>query len=438
MVKYDTYKDSGIEWIGDIPKHWEVKRLKYIGDSIIGITYSPKEVVQEKETLVLRSSNIQNGKLSLKDTVYINKEIPKRLETRIGDILICSRNGSRKLIGKNITIDKKTEGETFGAFMTVFRTEQYQFISKYFNSQVFSGQSGLFLTSTINQLTVNTLNNFYTALPPEDEQKHIAKYLDEKTSEIDELISQKKELIKLFEKEKQIAINKAITKGLKSDVKLKYSGINWLGNIPKHWEIKKLKYVAKMQGGFAFSSKDFTTDGTQIIKIANLYQNKFQVNRQPTLVSNDFLKTHSAWIIEEGDILMSMTGTLGKRDYGFAILIEKSEKNYLLNQRVSKIHSINNINVKFLLYLLRSQYFLNNLFSLPAGTKQGNFSNEDILNQSIVFPILKEQNEIVQHIETEANRINGKSVKTKKLIELLKEYKVALISDVVTGKIKVY
>ncbi len=242
MERYDTYKDSGIEWIGDIPEHWDIKRLKYIGDSIIGMTYSPKEIVQKDGTLVLRSSNIQKGKLSLKDTVYISKDVPERLVVRKGDILICSRNGSRRLIGKNITIDKRTEGETFGAFMTVFRTEQYKFISQYFNSQVFSGQSGLFLTATINQLTINTLNNFYTALPPKQEQTKIANYLDQKTTEIDQLISQKETLLKHYAEEKTAIINQAVTKGINPKVKLKDSGVDWLGEIPVHWEVKKLSY----------------------------------------------------------------------------------------------------------------------------------------------------------------------------------------------------
>ncbi len=160
---YPLMKDSGVEWIGGIPGHWEVKRLKYIGESIIGLTYQPSEVIPNNGTLVLRSSNIQNRKLNLSDCVYVDKEIPDKLKVRKGDILICSRNGSRALIGKNITIDESIEGSTFGAFMTLFRTNNYNFISKYFNSQVFSGQSGLFLTATINQLTINTINNFFVA-----------------------------------------------------------------------------------------------------------------------------------------------------------------------------------------------------------------------------------------------------------------------------------
>src|SRR5699024_10164253 len=117
-------KDSGVEWIGEIPEHWQMVRLRYIGEAIIGLTYSPSNVVsEEKGTLVFRSSNIQGGKITYDNNVYVNKEIPDKLITREGDILICSRNGSKRLIGKSAYIDKRSEGNTFGAFTTVFRSK---------------------------------------------------------------------------------------------------------------------------------------------------------------------------------------------------------------------------------------------------------------------------------------------------------------------------
>ena len=158
-------KPSGVEWIGEIPKHWTITRLKYLGESIIGLSYKPEDVTDDKNgTLVLRASNIQNGKPSFLDNVYVNAEVDEKLYLKEDDILICSRSGSRELIGKNITITKELEGVTFGVFMTIFRTKFFRFISYFLNSQVFKNQSGLFLTSTINQLTINTLNNFLISL----------------------------------------------------------------------------------------------------------------------------------------------------------------------------------------------------------------------------------------------------------------------------------
>ena len=124
-------KDSGIEWLGEIPEHWEVVKLKFLGESITGITYSPDDV-KEDGLLVLRSSNIQNGELSLNDTVYVQKEVNQKYIVQLNDILLCSRNGSRNLIGKNIMIDQRVENQTWGAFMTVFRSEFNDFLYFFF------------------------------------------------------------------------------------------------------------------------------------------------------------------------------------------------------------------------------------------------------------------------------------------------------------------
>lgn len=168
-------KDSGIDWLGQIPAHWEVKRLKFVGDTILGLTYSPFDVVNEGEgKLVLRSSNVQNGKLEWGDNVFVQADVPNDLIVQTGDILICSRNGSRALIGKNAVITDEYAGQTFGAFMTVFRTPMHRFIHLVLNSELFTYQSGRFMTSTINQLTINAIKDFGVPIPPAGEQQEIA------------------------------------------------------------------------------------------------------------------------------------------------------------------------------------------------------------------------------------------------------------------------
>ena len=206
-------KPSGVEWIGEIPKHWTMTRLKYLGESIIGLSYKPEDVTDDKNgTLVLRASNIQNGKPSFLDNVYVNAEVDEKLRLKAGDILICSRSGSRELIGKNMTITKKLEGITFGVFMTVFRTKFFRFISHFLNSQVFKNQSGLFLTTTINQLTINTLNNFLICFPTDEgEQAQIATFLNHRTQQIDELIAAEQRKIELLKEYRQSLISEVVT-----------------------------------------------------------------------------------------------------------------------------------------------------------------------------------------------------------------------------------
>ena len=206
-------KPSGAEWIGEIPAHWTVTRLKYLGESIIGLSYKPENITDEKNgTLVLRASNIQNGKPSFLDNVYVNAEVNEKLYLKEGDILICSRSGSRELIGKNITITKELEGATFGVFMTVFRTKFFRFISHFLNSQVFKNQAGLFFTSTINQLTLDTFNNFLICFPrDEKEQTQIANYLDHKTAKIDELRSNEQRSLELLKEYRHTLISEVVT-----------------------------------------------------------------------------------------------------------------------------------------------------------------------------------------------------------------------------------
>ncbi|SFB92299.1 type I restriction enzyme, S subunit [Algibacter lectus] len=212
LDKTVNLKDSGIDWLGVIPKHWEVKRLKDVGKAIIGIVYSPSDIVNEKEgILVLRSSNIQNDKPSFLNNVYVNKEIPNHHLTKVGDILICSRNGSRRLIGKNIVIDDKTKDYTFGAFMTILRSKNYRFLSYFFKSILFDFQSGVFMTSTINQLTVSTLNKLYFAFPPIEEQIQIADYLDTKITSIDKIVKNIETQITTLKELRKTLINEVVT-----------------------------------------------------------------------------------------------------------------------------------------------------------------------------------------------------------------------------------
>lgn len=210
-------KDSGVEWLGEIPSHWKVIKLKYIANAIIGVTYSPNDIVDENGgILVLRSSNIQNGKISYSDNVYIKKDIPQKLLTKKGDILLCARNGSADLIGKNICIDEHSEGMTFGAFMTIVRSKYWRYLSWFFNSSIFKSQTGLFATSTINQLTSDTLNNLKIAFPIDaKERDEIIENLEIETQQIDLGIEKIEKEIEKVRELKQSLIAEVVTGKIK-------------------------------------------------------------------------------------------------------------------------------------------------------------------------------------------------------------------------------
>ena len=192
-------KPSGVEWLGDVPEHWEVRRIRTLGQAIIGLTYSPQDVVDEDEgRLVLRASNISGGRLVDADNVYVRCPVPDKLVTSEGDILICSRSGSRNLIGKNAQIDSKSAGVTFGAFMTIMRGQNNDYLHQVFNSKLFEHQSGAFLTSTINQLTLGILNDMRIPFPPEVEQQNIIQYLKKATENADATIDRARHQIDLM------------------------------------------------------------------------------------------------------------------------------------------------------------------------------------------------------------------------------------------------
>ena len=215
------YKRSDV---GVIPDDWDAKPLGEIGDSLIGLTYRPSEV-RKYGTLVLRSSNVQNGTLCFDDNVFVDADIPDRIMVRPGDILVCVRNGSRDLIGKSALIDERAVGMTFGAFMGVFRSEDGQFLRHVFQSGIFKKQINEHLGATINQITNKSLNSFKVPLPPTDEERtEIARVLsdvDALLASLDQVIAKKRDL-------KQAAMQQLLT------------GKTRLPGFGGEWQLKRL------------------------------------------------------------------------------------------------------------------------------------------------------------------------------------------------------
>lgn len=178
------YKPSEL---GEIPEDWEVVKLGEIGQTVIGLTYSPKDV-SEFGTLVLRSSNVQNGKLAYHDNVFVNMQLPERVMVKEGDILVCVRNGSRQLIGKCALIDKATVGAAFGAFMSIYRSDVNNFIFYQFQSNLIQEQINERMGATINQITNKDMAEFVVAMPKrKEEQSAIAIILSDMDKELQAL-----------------------------------------------------------------------------------------------------------------------------------------------------------------------------------------------------------------------------------------------------------
>ena len=419
MRRYPEYKNSGVEWIGAIPKHWTMTRLKYLGESIIGLSYKPENVTDDKNgTLVLRASNIQNGKPSFLDNVYVNAEVDEKLRLKAGDILICSRSGSRELIGKNMTITTKLEGITFGVFMTVFRTKFFRFISHFLNSQVFKNQSGLFLTTTINQLTINTLNNFLICFPTDEgEQAQIANFLDRKTIQIDELICIKERRIELLQEKRTVLINQVVTKGLDPTVEMKPSGVEWIGEIPMHWTISKVKHEFESLDNLRIPL-NAETRGSMKLKVYDYYGASGVIDK----VEN--------YIFDEPLILIGEDGAnLYLRSTPLAF---KATGKYWVNNHAHVLRPKHG-NIDYLTNMLESLDYIHYI----TGAAQPKLTNEHLMNIAVISPPTSEQDQIADFLNRKTQQIDELITSEGRKIELLKEYRQSLISEVVTGKIDV-
>ena len=205
-------KPTGVDWLGDVPEHWDIPRLRNLGDALIGLTYDPQDVVHGDDgMLVLRASNILDGQLVYGDNVFVRSAVPDKLVTLEGDILICSRSGSRALIGKNARINAESSGTTFGAFMTVFRGVHNDYLHQVFNSRFFEYQSAAFLTSTINQLTLGILYNMKVPFPPLEERQSILRYVEDTTAPINKAIVRARRQIELLQEYRTRLIADVVT-----------------------------------------------------------------------------------------------------------------------------------------------------------------------------------------------------------------------------------
>lgn len=463
---YPKTKPSGIEWLGNVPEHWEVKRLRWIGDAIIGLTYSPSDVVGEGEgSLVLRSSNIQNGRIVLSDNVFVSSEIPEKLRTRVGDILICTRNGSRDLVGKSGRIREMESGLTFGAFTAVYRSRSNDYMFYVFNSGLFSFQSGLFQTSTIFQLTNGTINTFQIPLPPPAEQTAIAAYLDRETGRIDELVEKKRTLIERLKEKRSALISACVTRGLPSGAGKKYprivqiyaeelqksnqprpsafpadqlpenpplnpSGIEWLGDVPAHWEVAQLRRKAQILD-CKHRTVPFIDDGIPLASIREVHGFEVDLTKAKQTTEEEFLAlTEGDRRPRTGDIIYSRNATVGD-----AALVTTTEK-FCMGQDVCLIRAPKH-RPKYLLYLLRSNPLMEQVESLVIGSTFRRINVGQIHAFWICVPPLPEQAAIAAYLDLETAKIDALVAKVETAIERLQEFRSALISAAVTGKIDV-
>ncbi|AZG71748.1 restriction endonuclease subunit S [Shewanella livingstonensis] len=427
---YSEYRDSKIGWLERVPSHWIEGSVKYICKSL-----DYKRIPLSAE---------ERGSRQGEYPYYGASGVIDRVDDYLfdEDTILFGEDGAN-LLAKSTPLAFIASGKYWvnnHAHILKPLDEMYSFwVNSLNNLDISPVVSG----SAQPKLTAEALGNLEVVYPPNvEERQKITNFLDHETAKIDTLIDKQQQLIKLLKEKRQAVISHAVTKGISNkehpQAPMKDSGVEWLGEVPAHWVVTKLKYLSSIQGGYAFSSDSFTEEGVQILRIGNVYQNRLALERQPIFVPNKMLNELSDFKVQQNDILMSLTGTLGKRDYGFAIKVEHCDY-FLLNQRVAKLLPFDaKVDVDFLINVLWSESYLTQLYSLPSGTKQANLANSDVLGIVVAIPPTKEeQRAIANYLSQKLEYFDRTIEKAQNAILLMQERRTALISAAVTGKIDV-
>lgn len=441
MHHYENMRDSGVEWIGMIPSDWETKRLKFLGVARNGLTYSPANISDKSSgTLVIRSSNIQNGKLQFQDNVYVKSIIPQDLMLHQGDIVICARNGSKSLIGKSAYVDSNISA-TFGAFMMVFRTSVFEkkYIYWLLNSGIFNYYLGAYSTTTINQLTRENINNMYVPFCPFPMiRSSISNFLEEKCKQIDAVITEVKLSLNAYSSWKSSIIYEAVTKGLDPNTEMKDSGIEWIGKIPVNSFVTRLKYIVEqIQSGTSVNSGQSPAKDEElgILKTSCVSKYFFNPNENKSINRDEYSRATCS--VKKGTIIVSRMNT--PELVGACGYVTEDYPNLFLPDRLWQVSFKEDVNVRFVWYFLQSHPTRQYYASLATGTSSSmqNISQAQFLNAPIIMLSETEQRKVVAFLDKKCEQIEELIAEKAMLISDLETYKKSLIYEVVTGKRKV-
>lgn len=396
VKQYSSYKSSGEEWIGDVPEHWQVVKLKRLFRE------------KKKTTNVdLPCGSISFGKVVYKDDEKIPEATKRSYQVLSkGEFLINPLNLNYDLISLRIGLSDIDVVVSSGyiilnSIIELDKTYYKWLLHRFDVEHMKTMGSGVRQTISFTHIADSLLLH-----PPINEQAIIAKFLDKKIALIDQAISIKERQIELLKERKQILIQKAVTRGLNPKVKLKDTCVEWIGQIPEHWELKKLKHLITINNGSDYKHIQ-TDEGYPVIGSGGQF-------------------AYASKFMYDGEVLfLGRKGTIDKPLYF-------NGKFWAVDTMFYAIAKGGN-NIKFLFYVATTIPF--NFYS--TATALPSMTQKDLNNHQIAFPPMNEQAEIVNYIENVEFKISSAVTSKVKEIEKLKEYRNTLISSAVTGKIKV-
>lgn len=443
MKKYEAYKNSGIEWIGQIPEGWSVVPLKYNLSlkGRIGWNGLKSEEFQEKSYAYLVTGQDFNSDVVNWEKCYqINKERYDEdpfIQLENGDLLV-TKDGTIGKVAKVVNLDKPA---CLNSGIFVVKQTKGVFEQNYLYWVLVSNQLKEFVGfnstgSTIAHLYQNVFENMPLTVPPLTEQKAIASYLDHKVGQIDASISAINTQIDDLKSYRQSFISEAVTKGLNPNVPMKDSCVEWIGRIPEGWEIKRLSlFTTKIGSGKTPTggAQVYTEDGVLFIRSQNVYNNGLVTN-DIAYISEEVNRTMLNSKVVHQDVLLNITGG----SIGRSCLITDENINANVNQHVCIIRSKKNVlDSSFLHYQIVASLIQNQIKACQTGSNREELNFEQIGKFMITIPPLSEQQAIASYLDEKTQKIDSTISSLEAQRDDLNALKQSIISETVTGKIDV-
>lgn len=431
--RYEKYKDSGVEWLGKIPEHWgmlpiraifEDRREKNTGektDFILSVMKDRGIIPYDEKGSVgnNKSENIENYKLVYPGDLVINK-----MNAIIGSLGISPYYGALSQVYFVLYPRDKVQANEY-YFGYLFQIKSFQ------RSLIKIAKGIMELRESID---FNQFKKLLLPIPSIKEQKRIVEFLDRKTEEIDRAIAHKKRLIELLEEQKTILINQAVTKGLNPNVPMKDSGIEWLGEIPEHWEIKKIKYVFDFIGGATPSKENLEFWNGGIIWISPRDMKERYLSSSYNTITRKALEKTKINLLPQKTLLIVVRGMILARKIPIALTTNEVTINQDMKGLIVKSNK-NKAEYLCMLFEGINKVFSSLLEEAGHGTKT--LPTENLGNLIIPLPTTKEQEQIVDFIQYQEKKFISLSRNIENQIKKIKELKQILIAEAVTGKIKI-
>jgi type I restriction enzyme S subunit len=433
---YPEYKDSGVEWLREIPKHWRCTQVKYGYDVTLGkMLQKVKSSCLDELRPYLKAQNIQPNGVDLNsvDMMWFSPEERKKLLLKPQDVLV-SEGGD---VGRSaIWREQLPECYIQNAINRVRANNGnsptfFHYWLSYLKLVDFI--SILCNKATIAHYTAEKLESSPLVLPSIEEQNQIALFLDHETAKIDALIEKQQQLIELLKEKRHAVISHAVTKGLNPDVPMKDSGVEWLGEIPSHWAQIKLKYITNQIIDAEHKTAEYFDDGEYLVcRTTNVRYGKLCLDGG--LYTN--LETYTKWIKrgkpEVGDILFTREAPAGEACVYFGdVPLCLGQRMVLFKLNVNRVHP------EFVLHSIYSGLSDDFIKQLSQGSTVTHFNMADIQNIPLYEPPLEEQKYIIKYLERVLSKYDGLVQSAENMISLMQERRTALIAAAVTGKIDV-